>query len=877
MKLAAVALALSAALLAVAGQQPGKAPDTPKDPPLPGAALPVEPREVKPAVDRHGDPLPPHAVARLGTLRFRGPRVVLQAAGVPGGKQLLGLGLRPTVVLWDSTSGREVRRFEAPARRSVRTDAGVTVHDVSFGSFAVSPDGKTLAVSTTDDSGVDCPLLLFDLATGRKLAEWPGHKGGVHSGYPMLAFVTPTLLVSAGDGGSVRVWDVTGRRELHRLAIPAGSLISAIVPSPNREHVLVAGWREGKKNAFWTAWEAATGKLVHEEKGLPGAYVKLAFSPDGGSLALAMGMGCPPETPGYTEMRLYSVPGWKERRRWRAHDGDDAGRCSIVFSPDGKTVATGGADGNVRRWDPATGKEIGPVIEPGQQHSQNVAYLDAATLVTFGWEETVEFWDARTGKPKREFAGSEWDVTGLAYSPDGRYVAVGGWDAPLRVWDTASGEQVAELRDSRCCVMGLHFSPDGKGLVSCDSGGMARLWDWAKGGPPIRTCSVPNLTVHSVAFSADGKLMATGDMGGIIRVWAGSTGKLVHKLEGPPAGKPLSGVSALAFSADGKALFSTSTSNGICRWDLATGKEVRQIDPKSLGHSNAVSDFAISPAGCWVYSSSYDGSICVWDAASGRLARVLERQKPGYNGPVCIALSRDGTRLAAALRHDWEDLSIHLWDLTTGHEVTRLRGHRAPVTELAFSQDGRRLASGSSDTTALVWDISRFGPRGKVPDEKALAGLWKDLESADPEVAYAAVCQAAAAGNAAVARLKLHLEPAAVIDAERIAALVHHLDADEFDEREKASQALAALGPAAEGMLREALPKARSAEVKRRLEQILDEQEAEHRRQARAVEVLEMIGTPAARCLLEALAKGASECRLTREARLVLDRLATRP
>jgi WD40 repeat protein len=867
-KLTTVAsLSLTVLVLAVAAHQ-GRT-----QPPAPSSAPPGKRQEEKPAVDRHGDPLPRHAVARLGTLRFRGANGVEQAAALPGGKQLLGLSSSPpAVVLWDAATGKEIRRFEVPSRRPARKEDLVVFHSVSFGSFAVSPDGKTLAVATTDDSERDQPLLLFHISTGRKFAEWPIPR----SRYPLLAFVTPTLLVSGGDHDSVRVHDVTRQRESGQLAVRAGSHISAIVPSPDRKHVFVAGW-DDKKNVFWTMWEAATGKLVHQEKNLPGYYPKLAVSPDGGSLALAMGMGDSEKGTGHTEMRLCSGPGWKERRRWQAHKGDAVGRCSIAFSPDGKTIATGGADNKVCRWDVLTGKATGPAIDPCQQCCQNVVYLDAATVVTFGLEQlTPKLWDVATGKPKLVFTGSESQITAVACSPDGRHVAVAAGDSPIRLWEAASGKQVAVLRDGMSYVTGLRFSPDGKWVVSGDTDGRARLWDWDKGGPPIRTFSDHKSSMNAVTFSPDGKSIATGHEDGIVQVWSITSGKRVHAIQCKPIRATTTWVSSVAFSADGQSLFG-GTLDGIRHWDLATGKEVRLISAEALGHSNAVHTLAISPGGRWGYSSCYDGSICVWETSSGRPARVIKKKEPRYNGPVHIALSPDGTRLAAGFVHDWEKPWVYLWDLTTDEKPATLTGHRAPVAQVAFSRDGCRLASGSYDTTALVWDVSRLPSGGKAPEARALAGLWTDLGAADPKDSYAAVCRGAAAGDAAVARLKQDLKPAVVIAPEKIAAWVRGLDADDFPQREKASQTLAEMGPSAEGLLREALGKARSAEVRRRLERALKGLEAEHRRLGYALELLVMIGTKSARRLLLDLANGASGCRLTREAQLALERLEKRP
>lgn len=158
-----------------------------------------------------------------------------------------------------------------------------------------------------------------------------------------------------------------------------------------------------------------------------------------------------------------------------------------------------------------------------------------------------------------------------------------------------------------------------------------------------------------------------------------------------------------------------------------------------------------------------------------------------------------------------------------------------------------------------------------------MAGLWQDMKATDPAIAYAAVCTGATARDAAVAQLKAYFRPAGAVDVAVVAKLIGQLDADQFTHREEASRALAALGPEAEAVVGEALKKSSLAEVKTRLEDVLRAYAAEHRRHGFALELLEMIGTPAAKNLLADLAGGASGTMLTREARATLTRLDKRP
>ncbi len=869
-KVASLILVCGAVLLAVHAP-PGETP-----PPTSGAPR-TQPLLEKPALDRPGDPLPPGALARLGTWRFRANHWIDQATVVPGGRYLLGLGLQtPTVILWDSTTGKEMRRFEAPSPRPL--DHG-RIERRYIESFAVSPDGKLLAVGTADGSDRECPLLLFDLHTGRKLAVWTGHKSEGSSANAILAFVTPTQLVSAGSDGTIRLWEVATQREIRRLEGTEKAHVSALLPSPDGKHLFAASWAE--KASSWLAWEVATGKRIHRQDNLPGVNPKLALSPDGSTLALSLGRGRPPLEPGQTELHLYSGPLWKERKCWQAHQGEDLWRSAVEFSPDGKTLATGGADGKVRRWEVTTGKEIGSALEV-YPHAQKVGYLDKDTLFTFGCQQTLKLWDAHTGKPRRAFAGAESHVTALAYSPDGKHVAVGGGggDATIRVWETASGKLVGHLAGAMLDITSLHFSPEGTRIVSGDSGGVARVWDWAKGGPPMQTFPKHKAWLHVVAFSPDGKTLATGDEAGVVRLWSLSTGKLLHSLAGHTAQ-----ISALVFAPDGKWLFSGSYDHAICFWELPGGKEVRRLwgrptpsgQKRAEGHTNVVSALAVSPDGLWLYSASLDHTLCVWEIASGRLAKLLKEASAQVNSGVrAMALSPEGTLLAAALEEPGKDSLVHLWDLTTGQKLPVLNGHRARVTQLAFSPEGRSLASGSVDTTVLLWEVAKLRTGSAAPEEKTLARFWDDLGAADPGIAYSAVCRGAAARESAVAILQRKLQPLAPVDQEKAAAWIRQLDSPKFAERRSASEALTALGPGAEGIVQDALNQTRSAEVKKRLEGILREWEGSHRRWDHALAVLEMIGSPEAQRLLSTLAGGVSGSHLTRQAQRTLARLRKR-
>jgi hypothetical protein len=208
-------------------------------------------------------------------------------------------------------------------------------------------------------------------------------------------------------------------------------------------------------------------------------------------------------------------------------------------------------------------------------------------------------------------------------------------------------------------------------------------------------------------------------------------------------------------------------------------------------------------------------------------------------------------------------------------------GHEAEIRGLSFSPDGRLLASTDLSSVGLVWDLTAPGGNGRPPagrmSDKDLEGYWTDLADKDGGRAYRSILRLAASPDQAVRLLHDRLKPIEAADSERMTHLLTDLDDKDFARREQATRELEKLGLNAEASLRRALLGKPSSEVRRRVEQLLNGLEAGPMlRLIRALEVLENIATPESQEILETIAKGAAEARLTQEAKASLQRLQKR-
>ena len=236
----------------------------------------------------------------------------------------------------------------------------------------------------------------------------------------------------------------------------------------------------------------------------------------------------------------------------------------------------------------------------------------------------------------------------------------------------------------------------------------------------------------------------------------------------------------------------------------------------------------------------------------------------------------------AGATRNWE---IVLWELSTGGESRRLTGHAGPVTAPAFAPDGKTLISSSEDATLLLWDLS--GGQGRdeqpirEPDAKQLEMSWNDLAASDAGAVNRAIGVLAAAGDRTIELLQEQLKPAPVRNPAELPKMIGRLSHSDAAERAAAAGEITQFGMKAAPALYDALRAKPPVEVRRRIEAVLEAVgefpiSADDLRRARAIQVLERIGTPAAKQILKTLATGDATTEAAADAKAALDRLEGR-
>ncbi len=437
---------------------------------------------------------------------------------------------------------------------------------------------------------------------------------------------------------------------------------------------------------------------------------------------------------------------------------------SVHFSPDGKLLATTGGNSTGRRlclWDAVTGKLLHDI--PAPNDVMDVSFTPGANTLAaavYGW--TIVY-DVATGAEVERFTGPK-DVLCVAYSPDGAVLASGGSDGTVILRDR-KGRELRSLAGDKGIARHVAFAPDGKAVAAVADDGSVRVWDSATGVQHWCAAAHPGGALW-VAYASDGKTLATGGGDGRAALRDAASGRLLHSFEpGPkdpsrpdykgyvwslaysPDGKSMAYVAgdryvrivdpstgmelrrwqahsdfarALAYSPDGKTLASAATFGSAVRlWDPETGKEIRPRE----GHTSSAELAAMSRDGKQVWSIGRDDTLFRWDVATGCGSAVanLPRMPGAYGWFNATAVSPDRRLLATAHRKEG---TIRLWDTASGKEVATLGKHEGGVMGLAFSADGKLLASGGTASLVCLWDVvARREVKRLVPSVDGVASL----------------------------------------------------------------------------------------------------------------------------------------------------------
>jgi WD40 repeat protein len=761
----------------------------------------------KPRLDHYGDPLPPGAVARMGTVRFRHGGTVTALAISPDGK-VVASGGRDTIYLWERATGKCLLRF-----------AG---HKGYIFQLDFVPGSKVLA-----SAGVDGNIVFWDAASGKELRRIKGSVFAfsvdgklMAAGEPYIAsrFQAPNAVLYSRPyfpGRTVYLGDVAMARELRRLPVRDIHL-SSLALSLDGETLACCG------SKFLSLIEAASGKKRILFAGQSLDCRSLRFTSDGKTLIF------------WGRDGLLNSRWWL--RSWDGASGKALSKSDYtekLKGPGGYGLASAlSADGNIlfagSDWRggyllQVTGKTETPLaIVQRSEHLAATFSPDGQMLAAAGWGGTVNLLKTATGNDLLPDVGQHGGLSVMAFSPDGlRLASVSETEQSLRLWEAHTGRQLQDFKAPNRRITSATYSPDGDTLATSDGTGAVDIWE-TKTGKYLRPFTVERMgTPCSLAFAPDGHFLATGCMGGQILLWDVGSRKLYRRFALPASTAsgpkyPLPEVSSVAYSSDGRLLATgayNSRDSDVRVWEVATG---RVLFAQTFRQSNVILG-GFSPDGRRLALSRL-GWVELWEIGSGQ--DYFHQEQPDIR--AAMSFSHNGRLLAFS----GPDYSVRLWDLRRDKERTRLLGHLGAVTALAFSPDGKRLASGSADTTGLVWDVSaafKDEPAKEAAlDAKRLEPLWKDLASDDAAKAYQAILALTAAPKQSVLYLKDHLKPVPPPDPKKVAQLIKDLSSAKFAVRDKATQELKKAGELVEPDLQKAAKDDNTPlELRRRVEQIL--------------------------------------------------------
>jgi WD40 repeat protein len=688
----------------------------------------------------------------------------------PDGKRLATAGRSTDIRVWDADTGRLLMTLAGHTDNitglaffprgellaSASTDKTLKVWDISsrrkfltrlpnfaqVRSLAVAPNGRQVALAPVNQPGV-----VIDASSARTLFMLSGRLGPLWG-----SAISPDgrWLAAAGEDGTVRLWEITARNARLVYTLQGG-------PASARNPIYTVAFRRDSKwlatagrDGRLTIWEVATGQPLKNWLGHNAAIWGVAFDPTGKRLATVSedrtakvwdlshvgvpSVAGPPDA-------LFTLDGYAERL-W-----------GVAFSPNGQLLATVGGDGNGEQQTPEQRAVIWDItVTPPRKFSELAGHANSVNGVAFSPDETriatasldghIMVWPVRQGKPKPLYTLGNGKAAffAVAFGPNGKRLAGGCIDETARVWDLSADvpSEVHVLREENGSgwVWSLAFTRDGKRLVTCRHSGKVGVWEVTK-PRPLKLFSLPPGHagfVYQAVFSPDGKRLASAGDDGRVKIWDVDSHRELSSLETQT-------VKAMAFDRAGKYLATAGLDGTVTIWGNPTDAEIVQQTTTTFAeltafpaHTGPVRAMAFDTKGDRLATVGDDRTAKVWDLTRKiwdlkRKGRDLKRWRPtplepglyGRHGDshagiiLAVEFSPDGRLLATG----GTDKSVRVWDLSApkGKRMAFfLQGPASEVNCLAFSPDGKSLYAGGLDKIIRVWDISSPSPETQVKD-----------------------------------------------------------------------------------------------------------------------------------------------------------------
>jgi WD40 repeat protein len=797
-------------------------------------------------LDIQGDPLPPGALARLGTLRLRDTSQIMALALTPQGDCVFTGSKSGAAIKWEIPSGRKVLELER------QTAAILTM--------AVSPDGSTLVTG-----GLDNTVRLWDARNGTEL-----RKIEIGAQVISVAFSASAQMVGAASrDGQVRLWFLGEEAEHLAIHEPGVEVLTFL---PDGKHFAAAGILENPAvprpiNIRRVSDGQVTLSLASEKSGV----TALAFSPDG----LMLASGDPDENVSLWDLQKKAVlstlyagvkpfPG--ERHPLLT---------ALAFSPDGRYLATGTREGEgLKVWDLKTRKEVFRLRGRGKY----LAYSPDGKWLVSAANKRVFLTNAITGELHPGLNGHQATMETLKYSPDGAALVSQGSDHAISLWDPLTGREVVHISDE--VEDYNHFAYLRNNQLVVFGSTVVEVWDLA---PPRKRSSNTSQSLRGatlVCTSPDGSLavfltlqrdevriyhiepfeegatlpfkpgyrcVAAVDPADHLLALRDPTEPVVTlfdiRLKRDVVKCPGYGgrTLAVAFSPDGRLLATGDGSNIRC-WEVCSGRELITL----RGHESDVQSLRFLNDGRTLVSRSLDKTFRTWILDRGTEIFRIQGDAPftDYGG------DQTGDCPLVVIRGEH---GLHIYDSRSGVEQAIFKGNQGIVRHAAFSPGARRLATASEDGTGLIWSmrevlpsIPRISPTNNPTD---VSSQWVNLASDNVFTAYQAGWALVNAGAFAVEPLKEKLLLSKSLVPERVRDAVSRLDDEDPSVRTRAMSDLREAGEGAEPFLLTAYDLSKSNEQKARLDELLNGLSvipfvnSEKLRDLRVLGVLEHLGT----------------------------------